>query len=221
MDSSFGTPPERRFKRLGAPNTALLIAALVWLVAVAAACGGGGGSPTEPEPQSECGPYPDQNESPWFLPYPAGDSYRVMQGNCGRLSHFPDTPHQYAYDFSMYIGAPVAAARNGVVVATREDEPNNTWDSWGGAGNHVVIQHPDGLVSGYDHLDQWGVLVEVGEVVDQGQLIARAGNSGITTHPHLHFEVSRSGSSIPVVFRNTEAHPNGLVEGEVYTAEGY
>jgi len=195
--------------------------ACVCFVSLVAGCGGGG-SPTEPDTPAGCGPYPDQTDSPWVLPYPVGESYAVAQGNCNPPGHGGDDA-QYAYDFRMPIGALVVSVASGVVVALEEENPNSTArkGSWGDA-NLVVIQHPSGHWSGYGHLDLWGVLVEIGDIVSQGQVVARSGDSGQSFSPHLHFVVTDSASrSVPVTFRNTRAHPNGLVPGEVYTAEGY
>lgn len=201
-------------------RTGLIGLVMVWLVTVSVACGGGG-SPTEPDTPVGCGPYPDQEDSPWVLPYPVGDSHAVVQGNCDGRGHAAVTTNLYAYDFGMQTGSAVVAAASGVIVDLEEGLSNDkaVKGSWG-AGNFVTIQHSNGLPSFYAHLDQGGVLVEVGDFVSQGQLIARSGNSG-TYNPHLHFGVYDSGYSIPVTFRNTMAHPNGLVTGEVYTAEGY
>lgn len=194
--------------------------ACVCFVSLVAGCGGGG-SPTEPDSPGGCGPYPDQADSPWVLPYPVGESYAVVQGNCNPPGHPVGTPNQYAYDFGMTWGSPVVATADGVVVQLEEGEPNDKAQKGGRSdGNFVVLEHPNGLYSSYVHLEQWGVLVEVGDSVGQGQLIARAGSSG-TFSPHLHFSINRSRYSIPATFRNTKPHPGGLVAGEVYTAEGY
>lgn len=56
-----------------------------------------------------------------------------------------------------------------------------------GYGNAIYIQHANGDVTVYGHMEQ--VLVEAGDVVESGQLIARVGSRGISTGPHLHFEV--------------------------------
>ncbi|MGB5571821.1 MAG: M23 family metallopeptidase [Thermoanaerobaculia bacterium] len=160
----------------------------MWLYSLTTGCGGGG-SPTESGTSAQCGPYPDQHQSPWVLPYPVGDSYAVVQGNCNAPGHAPGSSNQYAYDFGMRSGSAVVAAGGGVVYALEEGESNDkaVKGSWS-TGNYVTIQHPNGFYSGYAHLDQWGVLVEVGDFVTQGQLIARSGNSG-TYNPHLHFQV--------------------------------
>lgn len=56
-----------------------------------------------------------------------------------------------------------------------------------GYGNAIYIQHANGDVTVYGHMEK--VLVEAGEVVASGQLIARVGSRGFSTGPHLHFEV--------------------------------
>ena len=56
-----------------------------------------------------------------------------------------------------------------------------------GYGNVIYIQHANGDVTVYGHMEQ--VLVETGQVVGSGQLIARVGSRGFSTGPHLHFEV--------------------------------
>ena len=84
------------------------------LVSLVAECGGGG-SPTEPDTPAQCGPYPDQLDSPWVLPYPVGDSYSVAQGNCDGRGHAAGTTAQYAYDFAMQPGSAVVATGSGVL----------------------------------------------------------------------------------------------------------
>jgi len=63
--------------------------------------------------------------------------------------------------------------------------------------------------------------VEAGEDALQGQLIGRSGLSG-TDVTHLHFQVYLANEmTVPVTFRNTRPHPDGLVQGEAYTAGPY
>ena len=66
---------------------------------------------------------------------------------------------------------------------------------WGsGYGYVVYITHPDGRQTRYAHLSK--VLVSVGQTVSQGQKIALSGNTGISTGPHLHFEMLINGSQV-------------------------
>lgn len=126
----------------------------------------------------------DPTASPYVLPYPVGDSYRVSGGYCQYNQHV----NSIAYDFAMPIGAEVVAVRAGTVVMVWEDTPDEPDEA---RPNGLFIEHEDGTVGSYAHITQDGVLVEVGERVEQGQVIAIGGTSG-TSLPHLHFMVYRS-----------------------------
>jgi len=64
----------------------------------------------------------------------------------------------------------------------------------GGYGNQVLVQHADGLQTRYGHLSQ--IAVRVGQVVTAGERIGAVGNTGVSTGPHLHFEVIVSGRPV-------------------------
>jgi murein DD-endopeptidase MepM/ murein hydrolase activator NlpD len=67
-----------------------------------------------------------------------------------------------------------------------------TYAGWmGGYGNAVIIAHPGGWKSLYGHLSR--VIVKEGQYVKQGQNIAKSGNTGRSTGPHLHFELIKQG----------------------------
>lgn len=165
----------------------------------------------------------DPAASDYVLPYPSGDRYRVLQTYCAPAGGHRN---QLAYDFSLGVRAQVVAARGGVVKDVREDSPDN--GKGNGEHNFVLIEHADGSVAFYAHLMQYGVDVRVGDVVRQGQPIARSGNSGLTLQPHLHFGVyrgwpTREGYDAPVNFRNATGFLDlrgSLVEGGVYEALG-
>ncbi len=86
-------------------------------------------------------------------------------------------------DIANSIGTPVLAASDGVVI---DAGPS------GGYGNWVKLRHSDGTVTLYGHLSAW--TVAVGQRVWAGDQIAKMGNTGNSTGPHLHFEVLLNGS---------------------------
>ncbi|HEX4951799.1 MAG TPA: M23 family metallopeptidase [Thermoanaerobaculia bacterium] len=188
------------------------------LLAIGVLLGCDGSSPTDPGGGGKCGPYPNQAASPYVLPYPPGEAYLVSQGNCSLGTHLLGTRDGHAYDFRMAIGSTVVAARSGVVEELEErffDRNGVTEES-----NYVLVRHDDGTAAVYFHLTQDGVLVFLGMPVIQGQPIGRSGQTGRAgISPHLHFGVlGPGGLTIPVTFRNTSAHPDGLQEGVIYPA---
>jgi Membrane proteins related to metalloendopeptidases len=77
-------------------------------------------------------------------------------------------------------------------------------------GNYIVIKHSDGEYSCLAHLMPESIKVSVGERVKRKQAIARCGNSGNTSEPHLHFQVQSDKSfflsaGLPICFENIEA----------------
>ncbi len=60
-----------------------------------------------------------------------------------------------------------------------------------GYGRYVVIEHKDGYQSLYAHLEKDGVKYKVGDKVNDGDIIALSGNTGGSTGPHLHLEISK------------------------------
>ena len=88
-------------------------------------------------------------------------------------------------DIGVPSGSPVYAAASGTVIVAG-------W--YGGYGYAVVIDHGSGLSTLYGHNS--GVNVSVGQNVKQGQIVARSGNTGVSTGPHLHFEVRVNGSYV-------------------------
>jgi murein DD-endopeptidase MepM/ murein hydrolase activator NlpD len=70
-----------------------------------------------------------------------------------------------------------------------------TYAGWlGGYGMAVLIAHPGGYKSLYGHLSR--ITVREGQYVKQGQVIAKSGNTGRSTGPHLHFELIKSGAHL-------------------------
>ena len=95
-----------------------------------------------------------------------------------------------AIDFIVVENTPVLAAADGIVTLVKDDS------HIGGPGieywhnsNFIVIQHPNGEYSRYDHLAHGSAVVRTGQHIKRGQVIARVGMTGFTYLPHLHFQV--------------------------------
>lgn len=93
--------------------------------------------------------------------------------------------HGYnAIDIGAPVGTPILAAADGEVILSKFAEG----DPWfGGYGNYIVIQHPNGAQTVYAHLSE--NLVSRGWNVVQGQVIGYMGSTGRSTGSHLHFEI--------------------------------
>jgi murein DD-endopeptidase MepM/ murein hydrolase activator NlpD len=130
----------------------------------------------------------DNNSFAYSLPYEKGRSYLLVQAYQSRLlSH----KGEYALDFKMRKGTKICAARGGVVVAIKEDSKKGGIKmKYLSEGNHVIVKHDDGTYGNYWHLKYNGALVNVGDTVKQGQVIALAGKTGYAAFSHLHFEVT-------------------------------
>lgn len=155
----------------------------------------------------------------YWLPFNDGSSYVLHQGYHGDYSH----RNIYALDFNLPEGTEVRAARGGIVSDAKEDSDSGCNNpSCQGKSNYVVIAHDDGSFSNYVHLQHNGVLVNVGEQVKQGQLIAISGNTGWSSGAHLHFEVYTRGlkknRSLPTQFLTKEHNNVRLSEGKTYTS---
>lgn len=88
-------------------------------------------------------------------------------------------------DFGAGLGAPIVATADGQVSKA----------GWaGGYGRQVRITHNGGIATSYSHMSR--MVVEPGAFVRQGQLIGYVGSSGLSTGPHLHYEVLQSGQAV-------------------------
>ncbi|MCJ0905292.1 M23 family metallopeptidase [Rhodococcus sp. ARC_M6] len=93
--------------------------------------------------------------------------------------------HHGGLDIAAPIGTPVRAAASGKVI---DAGPASGFGLW------VRVQHDDGAVTTYGHVNDYQV--NVGERVNAGQQIATVGNRGQSTGPHLHFEVAENGAKV-------------------------
>jgi murein DD-endopeptidase MepM/ murein hydrolase activator NlpD len=136
-------------------------------------------------------------ESPgsFDLPWEKGQSYQCIQAFHGEYSHHDEVA--YAVDFDMPQGTPVVAARDGVVVSViqhfTEGGPSRAYYD---KANVVMLAHSDGTVTRYLHLQPRSVKVRLGQNVSTGDILALSGNTGMSSGPHLHFEVARPGENL-------------------------
>ncbi len=139
----------------------------------------------------------------YWLPYVKGTRFLFVQGANSKMSH----ANELSFDFKMKKGTKICAAREGRVIATKNDSNKGGLKrEFMNDGNHVVIQHADGSIAQYWHLLQNGVTVKVGDEVKRGQLIGYSGNTGYTAFPHLHFQIiDVSGKEILPRFQTKKA----------------
>jgi murein DD-endopeptidase MepM/ murein hydrolase activator NlpD len=88
-------------------------------------------------------------------------------------------------DFGAAYGSPIVAATEGVVAFAGRH---------GGHGNYVKLTHAGGLGTGYGHMSR--IAVSPGQRVSMGQVIGYVGSTGLSTGPHLHYEVYKNGAAI-------------------------
>jgi murein DD-endopeptidase MepM/ murein hydrolase activator NlpD len=142
-------------------------------------------------------------------PLAAGEAYPISQGFNGETTHVtPDST--YAVDIVMPIGTAVHAARGGIVMDIEEDfiSGGTDFDRYADKANHVRILHDDGTMAVYAHLDLASVEVRRGGRILAGQKIARSGNTGFSSGPHLHFAIQQNTGmklvSVPFQFRTPD-----------------
>ena len=87
-------------------------------------------------------------------------------------------------DWAAPIGTPILAAGNGTVIKAQ-------WDS--GYGRRVEIQHANGYITTYNHMSGFARGITEGVRVKQGQTVGFLGSTGLSTGPHLHYEVMVNG----------------------------
>ena len=87
-------------------------------------------------------------------------------------------------------GKDIVAADDGTVIVAAYRKGTSYWSY----GEYIVIDHGGGYQTLYAHCSE--LLVKEGETVKKGQVIARVGNTGRSTAPHLHFEVTVNGRNV-------------------------
>jgi len=90
-------------------------------------------------------------------------------------------------DFAAKTGTPIMASGSGVVVMAQK---------YKGYGNYVKIRHNSTYETAYAHMSKYGRGIRKGVRVNQGQIIGYVGSTGLSTGPHLHYEVIENGKRV-------------------------
>jgi hypothetical protein len=168
-------------------------------------------------------------------------------GNGGfnkKLSHsWGVLSQRYAYDFLIFsdegkslsgdnksiqsyfcYGKDIISPADGEVVKIRKkrkdsyvDGKNIYCDTIDMRGNYIVIKHNDYEYSHIVHIMQNSIIVKVGDKVNQGQIIAKCGNSGNSSEPHIHFQLQSgknflTSATLPIIFSNIKTQPKANYE---------
>ena len=141
------------------------------------------------------------------LPVRAGESWVLTQGPYGGFSHYGRSLH--AYDIAPLGGSCIVAMRPGTAYA--HDFGYGQTPNLRIFGNYITIAHDDGEFSHYAHLQSGTFVVKTGQRVEQGQALARVGNSGYSFGRHVHVHVTKgqwiSNQSIPFRFEDLPQGP--------------
>ncbi len=176
----------------------LLVFAL-FLLPMSSACSQNGQStPAEPaaeQPEVVEVPAPEENDTPSTkeasadLRFESPIAKGYSSSEYGMRMHPLLKKEQFhkGIDIAAPKGTPVYAASSGIVRFADEN---------GGYGNMINIEHALGYISRYGQLSE--ILVKTGQKVKRGEMIARVGSSGLSTAPHLHFEIYPGENKQPI-----------------------
>lgn len=135
--------------------------------------------------------------------------YMPLKSRISVTSSFGSRNHPIFGIEKMHNGADLKASYEKVYSVMDGIVTASGWDSKGG-GNYIKIKHSNSFVTSYLHLSE--IYYRVGEYVKAGFIIAKSGDSGNTTGPHLHFSVSENGNYInPIHFLNDLIKANNLI----------
>lgn len=138
------------------------------------------------------------NSLPTLQPIQPWMSDRLISGFGQRVNPFhKGLYHHLGVDIAMPRGTHVIATGGGVIVQLKRS------DLQAGYGNYVEIDHGNGLVTRYAHLED--IKVRFGAKVQKGETIGTVGTSGGSVAPHLHYEILRNGTNVDPINYMVEA----------------
>ena len=131
-----------------------------------------------------------ENDEPSVLPLKESEKFRMSSGFGMRMHPVEKVMKMHlGVDFACAIGTEVIATADGTVSEIRDD-PN-------GYGKLIILDHGNGFETYYGQLSEFKV--EEGDAVKRNQIIGLSGNSGMSTGPHLHYEVLKDGENVDPV----------------------
>ncbi len=133
-------------------------------------------TPVEPSPATPSMPEVPDSSVDGFI-WPVNGTINSGFGPRGISSHD-------GIDIGAPEGTPIRAIEKGEVIYS---------DQLRGYGNIIIVRHTGGFISVYAHNE--ANLVREGQVVSRGEVIARVGNTGRVTGPHLHFEIRKNNAA--------------------------
>ena len=135
--------------------------------------------------------------------------FMPLKSGISVTSPFGNRKHPIFGGQKLHNGADLKANYEKVYAVLDGKVVDTGYDSKGG-GNFIKIKHSNSFVTSYLHLSE--IYYKVGEWVNAGFVIAKSGNSGNSTGPHLHFSVSENGNYInPIRFLNDLIKANNLI----------
>ncbi len=163
---------------------------------------------------------PTQTDLPEKMVFPIGGdpfqdwsivNYTDVNINGGAQQDFRGGEFQYdghdAFDITlpnfdrMDDGIPVYAAASGTIVDVVDGNFDREIGGNSRPANHVAIDHGNGWIAYYYHLQRATVAVEIGQSVTAGQMIGLVGSSGSSSDAHLHFSLYRNGSLVEPMYK--------------------
>ena len=136
---------------------------------------------------------------------------RISQGFNGSFSHTSEQS-RFAIDIALPVGSAILAAREGTVVAVKDDyHMGGVNEYFLDKANYVSVIHADGTFAFYGHILLGTAAVKPGDKVSAGTLLAKSGSSGFSSGPHLHFVIQKSKgfakTSVPFELINNQGQP--------------
>jgi murein DD-endopeptidase MepM/ murein hydrolase activator NlpD len=131
-----------------------------------------------------------------------------VKGGIGHISmYYGQNENPFSGQWYIHKGIDISTYRTGDPVVATADGKVVTVSFANDFGNYIIIQHNRGFFTRYAHLGSFRVYK--GQKVEQGQIIGTIGNTGLTTGPHLHYEIHLGTDVIdPIQFLSIRANVN-------------